>query len=60
MRFNYYCAPTRTLQGDKKLAVYRRVWSEYFVQIPCDGNVLDTATLDKHLEHAKASKWGRI
>ena len=53
----YYIAPTRTLQGDKKLAVYRKVWGEFYVQIPCDNNVLDTATLDKHLEHAKASKW---
>ena len=53
----YYCAPSRTLSGDKKLEVYRRVWKQFFVPIPMDNNVIDTATLDQHLEHAKASNW---
>ena len=49
--------PTRTLQGDPKLQVYRTVWKQYFTAIPCDDGKIDIETLDAHLAHAKRSGW---
>ena len=56
-----YCAPTRTLQGDPKLKVYRTVWKQYFTPIACDDGKIDIETLDAHLRlflaHAKQQSW---
>ena len=41
-----YCAPSRTLQGDPKLRVYRTVWKQYFTAIPCDDGKIDIESLD--------------
>ena len=52
-----YCAPTRALQGDPKLSVYRTVWKKYFIPIACDDGKIDIETLDAHLAHAKRQSW---
>ena len=52
-----YCAPSRTLQDESKLRIYRTVWKQYFTPIACDDGKIDIETLDAHLAYAKQQSW---